>query len=121
MRRRKEERIIIRVEGLTKTFPMGSRNDGKLYVLRGINLAIAQGQIIAIVGASGAGKSTLLHIVGTLDRPTTGRVYYDDLDVFGLGDDQLARFRNRQVGFVCQNIHHQTTGGGRIGRVPPQQ
>jgi lipoprotein-releasing system ATP-binding protein len=105
MKLRKEKRIIIRVEGLTKTFPVGPRNDGKLYVLRGIHLAIAQGQIIAIVGASGAGKSTLLHIVGTLDRPTSGRVYYDDLDVFGLTDDRLARFRNRQVGFVFQ-FHH---------------
>jgi len=105
MKSRKSERIVIRVEGLTKTFPIGSRNDGKLYVLRGINLEIAQGQIIAIVGASGAGKSTLLHIVGTLDRPTSGRVYYDDLDVFGLSDEQLARFRNQQVGFVFQ-FHH---------------
>ena len=105
MKSRKSERIVIRVEGLTKTFPIGPRNDGKLYVLRGINLEIAQGQIIAIVGASGAGKSTLLHIVGTLDRPTSGRVYYDDLDVFGLSDEQLARFRNQQVGFVFQ-FHH---------------
>jgi len=105
MKRKKEERIVIRVEGLTKTFPIGPRNDGKLYVLRGINLTVAQGQIVAIVGASGAGKSTLLHIVGTLDRPTTGRVYYDDLDVFGLNDEQLARFRNQQISFVFQ-FHH---------------
>ncbi len=102
---RKEKRVIIRVEGLTKTFPVGPRSDRRLFVLRGINLEIAEGQIIAIVGASGAGKSTLLHIVGTLDRPTSGQVYYDGLDVFGLTDDQLARFRNRQVGFVFQ-FHH---------------
>ncbi len=101
----KTAKTILKVEGLTKTFPIGPKNDGKLYVLRGINLLVQEGQIVAIVGASGAGKSTLLHIVGTLDRPTSGRVLYDDVDVFELSDEDLARFRNKQVGFVFQ-FHH---------------
>jgi lipoprotein-releasing system ATP-binding protein len=105
MKQQGTDKVILKVEGLTKTFPIGPHSDGKLYVLRGINLSVQEGQIVAIVGASGAGKSTLLHIVGTLDRPTSGRVYYDDVDVFELGDEDLARFRNKQVGFVFQ-FHH---------------
>ena len=96
---------IISASEVTKTFPAGSSTEGKLCVLRGITLRIAAGEIIAVVGASGAGKSTLLHILGTLDRPTSGNVYYDDVDVFSLGDDDLARFRNRSIGFVFQ-FHH---------------
>jgi lipoprotein-releasing system ATP-binding protein len=61
--------------------------------------------MLAIVGASGAGKSTLLHLLGGLDRPTSGRVFYRDVDVFGLDSDRLARFRNEHVGFVFQ-FHH---------------
>jgi lipoprotein-releasing system ATP-binding protein len=94
---------LIRVQGLTKTFPTGK--GGKLYVLRGINLFVGKGQIVAIVGASGAGKSTLLHIMGTLDRPTSGQVFYEETDVFSLDDTRLARFRNDRVGFVFQ-FHH---------------
>jgi lipoprotein-releasing system ATP-binding protein len=94
---------LIRVQGLTKTFPTGK--GGKLYVLRGINLVVGKGQIVAIVGASGAGKSTLLHIMGTLDRPTSGQVLYEETDVFSLDDTRLARFRNDRVGFVFQ-FHH---------------
>ena len=105
MKQSKTGKTILRVEGLTKTFPIGPHSNGKLYVLRGINLSVAEGSIVAIVGASGAGKSTLLHIVGTLDRPTSGRVYYDDVDIFELGDEELARFRNKQIGFVFQ-FHH---------------
>jgi lipoprotein-releasing system ATP-binding protein len=96
---------IITATAVTKTFLAGTFNGGKLCVLRGVTLRIAAGEIIAIVGASGAGKSTLLHILGTLDRPTSGNVHYDDVDVFALGDDDLARFRNRSIGFVFQ-FHH---------------
>jgi len=96
---------IISATAVTKTFAAGTSNQGKLCVLRGITLSIAPGEIIAVVGASGAGKSTLLHILGTLDRPTSGNVYYDSVDVFSLGDDDLARFRNRSIGFVFQ-FHH---------------
>ena len=81
---------------------MGGR---ELTVLNGINLDIARGTMLAIVGASGAGKSTLLHIIGTLDRPTSGTVLFDEQDLFRLSDQKQAEFRNRRIGFVFQ-FHH---------------
>ncbi len=96
---------MIRSEDITKVFPGGNSQAGGREVLKGITLNIGQGEIAAIVGASGAGKSTLLHILGTLDRPTQGRVFYDNLNVFELADDRLAAFRNQHVGFVFQ-FHH---------------
>ena len=95
----------MQTESLTKTFVTGESRTAKLIVLRGISLTVRAGEIIAVVGASGAGKSTLLHILGTLDRPTSGRVRYDGVDVFGLPEDERARFRNRSIGFVFQ-FHH---------------
>ena len=89
---------MIRVRDITRSF-------GSLQVLKGINLDVNRGEIISIVGASGAGKTTLLQIIGTLDRPSSGFVYYDDTDVFGLKDTALARFRNKRIGFVFQ-FHH---------------
>ncbi|HEY6010340.1 MAG TPA: ATP-binding cassette domain-containing protein, partial [Nitrospirota bacterium] len=77
----------------------------QLFVLDGIDLDIRKGEMLAIVGASGVGKSTMLHILGALDRPTSGKVFYGDLDVFGLDNGSLARFRNERVGFVFQ-FHH---------------
>jgi lipoprotein-releasing system ATP-binding protein len=76
-----------------------------LPVLDGIDLDIRKGEMLAIVGASGVGKSTLLHLLGALDRPTSGKVFYGGLDVFGLDNGPLARFRNERVGFVFQ-FHH---------------
>ncbi len=76
-----------------------------LHVLEGIDLDIRRGEVLAIVGASGVGKSTFLHILGALDRPTSGRVLYGNLDVFALDANQTARFRNEHVGFVFQ-FHH---------------
>jgi len=76
-----------------------------LHVLDGIDLTIQKGEMLAIVGASGVGKSTFLHIVGGLDRPTSGKVSYGDVDVFSLDNSRLARFRNERVGFVFQ-FHH---------------
>jgi lipoprotein-releasing system ATP-binding protein len=96
---------LIRIEAVTRVFGTGNGQDTKLYVLRGVTMTVGKGQIVAIVGASGAGKSTLLHIIGTLDRPSSGKVLYDDVDAFALGDDELARFRNREIGFVFQ-FHH---------------
>jgi len=78
---------------------------GKVDVLKGINLKVAERETIALVGASGAGKSTLLHVMGTLDRPTSGKVLFDKEDVFKMGDKALARFRNSSIGFVFQ-FHH---------------
>ncbi|HXG37833.1 MAG TPA: ABC transporter ATP-binding protein [Bacteroidota bacterium] len=96
---------MITAENITKSFPVAGSHDRELRVLRGINLQVFRGEIVAIVGASGAGKSTLLHILGTLDRPTSGRVLYDGEDVFTFGDEKLARFRNQHIGFVFQ-FHH---------------
>jgi len=78
------------------------RHYGSLPVLQGIDLEIAKGELVAIVGASGAGKSTLLHILGTLDHPDTGQVFIEDTDVFALKDKDLAKFRNQKIGFVFQ-------------------
>jgi lipoprotein-releasing system ATP-binding protein len=93
---------MIKVTDLHKSFSMGSY---ELPVLKGINLEIQRGELIAIVGASGAGKSTLLHIIGTLDRPTSGTVTFDGQDLFQLSETQQAEFRNRRIGFVFQ-FHH---------------
>jgi len=78
---------------------------GQLEVLKGVSTTIQAGEIVAIVGPSGAGKSTLLQMLGTLDRPDSGTVHYEDVDVFRLKDQELANFRNRQIGFVFQ-FHH---------------
>ncbi len=96
---------MIRVENITKEFRAGDAQNATFHALRGISLEIGRGEIVAIVGPSGAGKSTLLHILGTLDRPTAGRVFYDNEDVFSYGDERLAQFRNQHVGFVFQ-FHH---------------
>lgn len=93
---------MIKVTDLHKSFSMDSY---ELPVLKGINLEIQRGELIAIVGASGAGKSTLLHIIGTLDRPTRGTVTFDGQDLFQLSETQQAEFRNRRIGFVFQ-FHH---------------
>jgi len=93
---------MIKVTDLHKSFSMGSY---ELPVLKGINLEIRRGELIAIVGASGAGKSTLLHIIGTLDRPTSGTVTFDGQDLFQLSEAQQAGFRNLRMGFVFQ-FHH---------------
>ncbi|MFN3681039.1 MAG: ABC transporter ATP-binding protein [Nitrospira sp.] len=93
---------MIKVINLYKSFPIGS---SELPVLKGINLEIRRGELIAIVGASGAGKSTLLHIIGTLDRPSHGTVTFDGIDLFQLSETQQADFRNKRIGFVFQ-FHH---------------
>lgn len=93
---------LIQVQQLFKSFGNGAK---KVEVLRGIDLTFFQGEKAAIVGASGVGKTTLLHILGTLDRPTSGKVLYEGRDVFTLNEKDLALFRNRQIGFVFQ-FHH---------------
>ena len=79
-----------------------NKSYGALQVLRDVNLSIQQGEIVSIVGASGAGKTTLLQLLGTLDKPDSGSIRYDDVDVTTLGDRELAHFRNRHIGFVFQ-------------------
>ena len=93
---------VIEVQNLTKSY---SSPGGTLTVLNGLSLSLRRGSITAIVGASGAGKSTLLHVLGTLDRPTEGQVFYEGRDLFRLNGRDLARFRNASVGFVFQ-FHH---------------
>jgi lipoprotein-releasing system ATP-binding protein len=93
---------MIRLEQLTKTFV---KDGNRIEVLRGIDLQIERGGSLALLGVSGAGKSTLIHIVGTLDHPTTGAIYIDNLDVFRWNEKELAEFRNRKIGFVFQ-FHH---------------
>ncbi len=105
MAKKKPEETLITIDAVTRVFPTGDGKNGKLYVLRGVSMTVARGQIVAIVGASGAGKSTLLHIMGTLDRPTSGRVVYNETEVFTLSDEEIARFRNKWIGFVFQ-FHH---------------
>ncbi len=93
---------FISVQGVTRRFVKDSQ---VIEVLRGIDLDVQRGEAVCIAGASGVGKSTLIHIMGTLDRPTTGRVLYDGQDVFRLDERGLSRFRNRAIGFVFQ-FHH---------------
>lgn len=86
---------MIKIEGITKSF-------ATLDVLKGIDLEINKGEIASIVGPSGAGKTTLLQIVGTLDKPDSGRILYDGVDVFNMGDNAISRFRNKNIGFIFQ-------------------
>ncbi|MBM4136473.1 MAG: ABC transporter ATP-binding protein [Nitrospira sp.] len=93
---------LIETVQLKKSF---TTEAGELHVLKGIDLSISEGKMVGIVGVSGVGKSTLLHILGALDRPTSGKVFYNGTDIFSLNEDSLAVFRNRTVGFVFQ-FHH---------------
>jgi len=86
---------MIELEGITKSF-------GSLQVLKGINLRIEKGEIVSIVGPSGAGKTTLLQIMGTLDKPDSGKVYFDDANINRLSERALSSFRNKNIGFVFQ-------------------
>jgi lipoprotein-releasing system ATP-binding protein len=92
----------LQVRNLTKDYPTRS---GPLSVLRGIDLDLAPGQALAVMGPSGSGKSTLLYILGTLDEPTTGSVRLEDKNPFALPERDLAAFRNRALGFVFQDHH----------------
>jgi len=90
-----KEKIMIDIQNITKSF-------GSLQVLKGIDLHIDRGEVVSIVGPSGAGKTTLLQIIGTLDRPDTGTVSIDNIDVTSLSSKKLSDFRNQHLGFVFQ-------------------
>jgi lipoprotein-releasing system ATP-binding protein len=93
--------ILLQAEGLKKTFRKGK---GDVPVVRGVDFTLEAGETVAITGASGVGKSTLLHMLGTLEEPTAGRVFFgpERKDLFRLSEKELARFRNRHLGFVFQ-------------------
>ncbi len=90
---------VLRIENLTKIYGKG---ENAVTALDNVSFSVPKGQFVAIIGASGSGKSTLLHILGGVDRPTSGKVYLDAQDVYAQDEDQLAIFRRRQVGLVYQ-------------------
>ncbi|MEK6732929.1 MAG: ABC transporter ATP-binding protein, partial [Candidatus Omnitrophota bacterium] len=93
---------MLRADNVHKIYKEGKR---ELHVLKGINFELRKDDVIAIVGPSGAGKSTLLHILGGIDRPTSGKVFLDNSDFYSLDDAKRARFRNQKIGFVFQFYH----------------
>ncbi len=97
--------VILSAQKVRKAFPQGS---GELEILREISLDIKAGEAVCIVGASGAGKSTFLHILGTLDKPTSGQLFFKGQALLEMSDEQLASFRNKEMGFVFQ-FHHLLT------------
>jgi lipoprotein-releasing system ATP-binding protein len=94
--------LSIKVKNLHKVFELHGK---RVEVLKGIDLDIKKGEMLSIVGASGAGKSTLLHIIGAIESPTSGNVFYENEDIFSMNDKRLAEFRNNKIGFIFQ-FHH---------------
>jgi putative ABC transport system ATP-binding protein len=94
--------VLLSIQKVSKTYQMGTTT---VHALRAIDLEIDRGEMVAIMGSSGSGKSTLLNILGTLDRPTDGKYILDGQDVVGLGDRELAQFRNQKIGFVFQQFN----------------
>lgn len=90
---------ILSAQGLTKRYGEG---EAKVDALKGVDLNVAKGAFVSVVGTSGSGKSTLLHLLGGLDRPTSGKVFIDGKDIFSLNDEELTIFRRRKIGFVFQ-------------------
>jgi putative ABC transport system ATP-binding protein len=96
------EDYVIKAEGITKVYQMG---EIEVHALRGVDLHVAPGEIISIMGPSGSGKSTLMNVLGCLDRPTSGSYCLEGEQVADMSDDQLAEIRNRKVGFVFQSFN----------------
>ena len=90
---------ILKIENLSKTY---GKNEAKVEALKNINLSINKGEFVAIVGPSGSGKSTLLHLIGGVDKPSEGRVYINDVDIYNLKEKDLSIFRRRNVGLIYQ-------------------
>jgi putative ABC transport system ATP-binding protein len=94
--------LMIKLEGLTKVYTIGNR---ELTVLKGINLEIGKGELVAIMGPSGSGKTTLLNLLGCLDKPTSGKYYFEDREVSGLNSSELAGIRGQKIGFIFQTFN----------------
>src|SRR4030088_1310467 len=93
---------VISVKNLIKTYVVG---EVEVRALRGVNLEVERGEFLAVTGPPGSGKSTFMHIVGCLDRPTSGQYFLDGQDVSRMSKDQLASIRNKKIGFVCQGFN----------------
>ena len=93
---------VLKTEELTKIYGEG---ESRVNALDKVNLSFEQGEFAAIVGTSGSGKSTLLHMLGGLDRPTSGRVFVENKDIFSMNDESLTIFRRRKIGFVFQSFN----------------
>jgi lipoprotein-releasing system ATP-binding protein len=96
------ELYMLRADNLHKIYKDGKK---ELHVLKGVSLELRKDEVVAIVGPSGAGKSTLLHILGGIDKPSSGKVFLDNSDFYNLDDVKRARFRNQKIGFVFQFYH----------------
>jgi len=94
--------IILRCENLHKIYVQGEES---IYAVRDCNIKIKRGKFTAVVGASGSGKSTLLHLLSAFDKPTSGKVYIEETDIFSLSDEKLSKFRNEKIGFVFQSYN----------------
>jgi len=93
---------MVKIQNLAKSYPSGK---GKLDVLKGASFGVHEGEMLGIIGQSGVGKTTLLHIIGTLDRPDNGSIYFEDKNILKMKNRGIVRFRNEQVGFVFQFYH----------------
>jgi putative ABC transport system ATP-binding protein len=100
--------VTMKVENLTKVY---ASSTGKVVSLNNVSFSVNKGEFVSVVGPSGSGKSTLLNMLGALDRPTSGKVFMDGIDIFSLNDSQLATVRNNKLGFIFQsyNLINRTT------------
>jgi putative ABC transport system ATP-binding protein len=100
--------VTMKVENLTKVY---ASSTGKVVSLNNVSFCVNKGEFVSVVGPSGSGKSTLLNMLGALDRPTSGKVFMDGIDIFSLNDSQLATVRNDRLGFIFQsyNLINRTT------------
>lgn len=98
-----DKKLLLDIKDIKKSYQINKVET--LQVLKGINLQINREEIVAIVGKSGAGKSTLLHLIGTLDNPDSGKIYFDGIDVYAMKEKELSKFRNSKIGFIFQ-FHH---------------
>ncbi|MBI5078601.1 ABC transporter ATP-binding protein [Candidatus Saganbacteria bacterium] len=96
------DKVVVKITEVKRTYYLGKV---EVPALRGVNLSISRGEFVSIMGPSGCGKSTLMHIIGCLDRPTSGHVHLDEVDVDVLDDNSLAEIRNKKVGFVFQTFN----------------